>query len=372
MRIAIVQHVHASHYSEYLSSLIDEAATKAKYQIKTWSNSIPVSNQFISEDAVIYIMIENEGGVTLKWWYGVKLPSILKKIKADVVIDLNGISAPSKIPQIIAIDQFISAEKTKITSAIGRFAENNFKHSIQETQHAVIYSEDKLAMLIKNETNKNKVEVIRFTAPENFRKFEWHEKIMIKAMQADNNDYFLSILQDDDEENFILLLRAFSKFKKWQQSSMKLLLLPKYDAFEKRIFEKLQTYKYREDVRLLENLEETQLVSAVASAHSFIHISPVFADLMVLSIALKCALPIITNKDADIEEYLGAAAYYINKKSDEVLGEALINLYKDENMHAQLKEAAEKQSLFLNREEYKSKLWQLLQTAYNAEKQSKY
>ena len=58
---------------------------------------------------------------------------------------------------------------------------------------------------------------------------------MIKAMQADNNEYFISILKDDNEEDFTLLLRAFSKFKKWQQSSMKLLLLPKYETFDKNI-----------------------------------------------------------------------------------------------------------------------------------------
>ena len=40
---------------------------------------------------------------------------------------------------------------------------------------------------------------------------------------------------------------------------------------------------------------------------------------------------------------MNAAAYYIKKKSEESLGDALINLYKDENLHAQLKEEAEKQ-----------------------------
>lgn len=363
MRIAVVQHIQAGYYSEYLSSLIDEAAADAGYQIKTWSNSIPVFNQFISEDSVIYITIENTGTFTLKWWYATKLPSILKKIKASVVFDLNGLSSAVKIPQIIAIDQTIPAQKIKAINTISKLADKSFEDSLKSAQHAVVYSENKLQALIKNNGYKNKLQVIRFTAPEIFRKFEWHEKIMIKAMQADNNDYFLSILNDDDEDKFKFLLHAFSKFKKWQQSNMKLLLLPKYEAFDKKIFEKLKTYKYREDVRLLENLQETQLVSVVASAHSFIHISPAFADLMVLSIALKCALPIITDKNADAEEYLNSAAYYINAKSEDLLSDALINLYKDENLHTQLKEAAEKQSLFLNRKEYKIKLWQLLQTA---------
>lgn len=358
MRIAVVQHVHAGYYSDYLSSLIDEAAATDNYQVKTWSNSIPVFSQHISEDAVVYILVESTTGIGLKWWYARKLPSILKKIKAAVVIDLNGISSSAKIPQLIAIDQNIVQEK-KDANAITKYAANIIEKSVSHAQYVIVFSKNKADTL----SIKNNKEIIRFTAPANFRKFEWHEKIMIKAMQADNNEYFLSILHDDDEENFTLLLRAFSRFKKWQQSNMKFLLLPKYEAFEKNIHEKLKTYKYRDDVRLLEGLQDTDLVSVVASAHSFIHASSSFPDLMVLSIALKCGLPIITNKNADTEEYLGNAALYIENKSEETLSDALIKLYKDENLHAQLKDEAEKQSLFLNREEYKLKLWQLIKTA---------
>jgi glycosyltransferase involved in cell wall biosynthesis len=364
MRIAVVQHVGAGYYSEYLSSLIDEAAADAGYQVKTWSNSIPVFSQHIAEDAVVYIYIENAGAFTLKWWYAVKLPSILKKIKAQAVVDLNGITSSARLPHFIAVDQNIRAEKNMLLNAVSKVANKNFAESVSHAQQIIIYSENKKQVFNKDESAKNKLQVIRFTAPDNFRKFEWHEKIMIKATHADNNEYFLSILKDDDEENFILLLRAFSKFKKWQQSSMKLVLLPKYEAFEKHIFEKLRTYKYRDDVKLLENLEETQLVSVVASAHSFVHISSSFADLMVLAIALKCALPVITDNNADIEEYMVNAALYVKEKSFELFGEALINLYKDENLHAQLKEAAEKQAAIFNREEYKNKLWQYVQTAH--------
>jgi hypothetical protein len=84
MRIAVVQHVYAGYYSEYLSSLLDEVAVKSNYQIKTWSNSVPVSNQLIAENAIVYILIESTGTFTLKCWYAAKLPSILKKIKAAV------------------------------------------------------------------------------------------------------------------------------------------------------------------------------------------------------------------------------------------------------------------------------------------------
>lgn len=348
MRIAVVQHVHAGDYAEYLSSLLDEAAAKENYQVKTWSTSIPAFSQMISTDAIVYIMIEPSGRFSLKWLYAVKLPSILKKLKTYTVIDLTGNSASFKIPHIAAIDQTINTEN-----------KNHGIFNVDGNANSIIVYSQRMA----NKLNFTNACIIRFTAPEHFRKFEWHEKIMIKAMQADNNEYFLSVLNDDAENDFMLLLRAFSIFKKWQHSSMKLLLLPKYESFENKIHEKLKTYKYRNDVKLLENLEEAQLTQVVASAHSLIQVSSNLADLMIFAVALKCGLPVITCKDDDVEEYLGAAAYYINEKSAESLGNALIGLYKDEDLQTRLKETAEKQTVFLNREEYKSQLWQLLQTA---------
>ena len=154
----------SGYYSEYLSSLIDEAAAEANYQIKTWSNSIPVFNQFISEDAVIYIVIESTNTFALKWWYAVKLPSVLKKIKANVVFDLNSLSSPAKIPQLIAIDQTIPAQKNKSLNAISKLADKDIEHSIQHAKHVITYSENKAEAFIKDDTKKNKLQIIRFTA----------------------------------------------------------------------------------------------------------------------------------------------------------------------------------------------------------------
>ena len=56
------------------------------------------------------------------------------------------------------------------------------------------------------------------------------------------------------------------------------------------------------------------------------------------------------------------AAFYTQNRLPETLGNALISLYKDENLHAQLKEAAEKQAELFKHENYKSALWQLLET----------
>jgi hypothetical protein len=48
----------------------------------------------------------------VKWWYRVKLPTILKKISAKAVLDLNGITpVKTVLPKIIAFPQALFAGK---------------------------------------------------------------------------------------------------------------------------------------------------------------------------------------------------------------------------------------------------------------------
>ena len=363
MRIAVIQHVRAGYYSDYLSILLDEIGAKNNYQVKTWSNSIPAFKQQISDNSIVYILAESAGAFALKWWYTRKLKSILNKLKPAVVIDLNGLSNKAKPSQVAVLDQVLLNKNTEALNVINNLALKKLKQTINHIKLAVTYSKYSAEKLSIQFSAGKKTRVIHFTAPDNFRKFEWHEKIMIKAMHADNNEYFISVLNDDAFDDFTLLLRGFSAFKKWQQSNMKLILLPKHEVFDERIHEKLKKYKHRDDVNLVESLDEIALVSIFASAHSLIHFSSGFTDLMILSIALKCAVPVISFKDDEVEEYLKAAAYYTTERSAEALSNALINLYKNEDLQLQLREAAEKQALLFNRENIRTELWQLLETA---------
>jgi glycosyltransferase involved in cell wall biosynthesis len=170
------------------------------------------------------------------------------------------------------------------------------------------------------------------------------------------------VVEDDAEENFVMLLQAFSKFKKWQQSSMQLLVLPKNDSFAENIQQKFKTYKYRDDVRLLEELDESQLAPILASAYALVHVSGQ-PDLMVLVTALRCALPVITYKHDEIKETVGDAALYAMEKNAEAISNCLIQLYKDENLHAQLRDAAKERGASQDRGECEMKLWKLMQTA---------
>ena len=360
MRIAVIEHADGGDYTEYIFSLLKEKANQLDYQLKQWSNSVPVSQQRIAENAIVFVSIESSTSFFLNWLYRVKIPSIIKKIKADVVIDLNGIASPKiKIPQVLTANPYLFVNDSTQLNKVGNFALKHFKYSQKIAGTILNYSTSEIqsGLLL----NQEKMQYLPFTAPAIFKTFEWHEKIMIKSQFADNKEYFISIIEDEALDDFIMLLKGFSRFKKWQQSSMQLLILPKYESFSSAIREKLKTYKYRDDVQLLEDAEEKEIASLFASAHSLLHIAGSLPQLLILSIAMQCSLPVISFDNEEVKEYCAGSALFCAQKTDEALGNSLIELYKNENLHTQLKEAANKQSLNLNRDEYRDKLWQLLE-----------
>ena len=357
MRIAVIEHAETGDYADYIASLINEKATENNYQLKSWSNSVPAFQQQVAADAIIYIYIESTSPVLLSWLYNVKIPSILKKTKAQIVIDLNGIaSSQIKIPQFIIAPEYFFNDDKKQLSRVEKYAVKHLNDSAKNAKHIFSYTNKKLNDAIE----ENKMQPLLFSAPHVFKTYEWHEKLMVKSHHADNKEFFVAVIEDENANDFVLLLQAFSKFKKWQQSTMQLLVLPKYELLGGAIREKHQTYKYREDVRLIEDIEESKIAAIFASAYALIHVAEK-PHLLVLSIAVQCSLPIISFKHDDVNEYAGGAVLFYDEKNTEAIGNAIIQLYKDENLHAQLKEKAQQQSVFLNREECENKLWNLLE-----------
>ena len=53
MRIAVVHHIKAGDYAEYLSALVNSQAMQKDFAVKVWSYSIPASQQYIPHDAVV-------------------------------------------------------------------------------------------------------------------------------------------------------------------------------------------------------------------------------------------------------------------------------------------------------------------------------
>src|SRR5438552_967654 len=141
MRIAVVHHIKAGDYAEYLSALINSQAVQKDFGLKVWSYSIPASQQYIPDDAVVYIIMEANSRVAVRWWYRVKLPAILKKIGASTVLDLNGITPVKTIlSKITAFPEGVFAGNKQ--TGINDFAKQQSTRSVSNASKIIVHSAD--------------------------------------------------------------------------------------------------------------------------------------------------------------------------------------------------------------------------------------
>ncbi|MFM8759164.1 MAG: glycosyltransferase, partial [Methylophilaceae bacterium] len=104
-----------------------------------------------------------------------------------------------------------------------------------------------------------------------FQPLDYEAKAAVKAEYANDCEYFLFTGGIHPRKNLLNLLKAFSVFKKWQRSNMKLLVVGRKAWQYEDVLEKLNTYKFREDVVLLDYLDDEELAKITASAYAAVY-----------------------------------------------------------------------------------------------------
>jgi len=371
MRIAVIHHtgVLDNDYGFYISDLLSEYAEWLGYDVQLLNDFLSLNKSSLPENAVIGIDIKAKSGFGLRWWYNTKLPSILKKIKADVVINLNGICSTSvTLPQILAIPDITFLEDaTKAKAAWQKLVIKNIKAYCSTASSVFTYSTHAAGVIEKITTGrKGSIHVVPYTAGKQYVEWGWHDKTLTKAEFADNKEFFICRQDDKNEESWFTILRAFSKFKKWQQSSMKLFLIPKHGIVPLNVADRLTSYKYRDDVRLLDDVSEKDESSLTGSAYALIHLPGNDADLLPIAEALQCGLPFITAPTGSLKEYAADTGLYIPGTGHEELGDAIIDVYKNEDKRTQVIESIRTKAIEFNRDAVARSLWEITENAVKA------
>jgi glycosyltransferase involved in cell wall biosynthesis len=361
MRIALIHHSDdlSNDYAAYIAALLDETAKD--YTIKDYDHVVNAKESIKEEKVLLHIVIPANSNFSLKYWYNYKLARILKKYRIDKVLCLYGVCTSSNIPQILVVPDIALLSPQKDMLLWQQFAAARMQES-QRVANTILTYSNSASQAISSFTAHalGKIRVVPYTAPEVFVPMEWHNKLYVKSRYAQNKEYFIAILPDNNETVFVDLLKAYSKFKKWQQSGMKLILLPKEEGFTKVIDNKLDTYKYREDVNPVNDADKKDVADLIAAAYALLHPAMNDADLWPLIIALQCSTPIITTSQDSVKEYGGDAAVYVTEKDPEAFGDKLNQLYKEEDQKTKMVEAAAIQTANYKQQDFIEQLWRLL------------
>jgi glycosyltransferase involved in cell wall biosynthesis len=301
--------------------------------------------------------------VLWKWWFDFRIPRVLKKIKADLFFSPDGFcSLRTKVPQITVIHDlaFLRVKNGQYASH-ERYYKKNTPLYINKSKHIIAVSEfTKQDIIAQYNTPAQKITVIPNAARSIFRIHTWDEKQAVKERYAGGKEFFLYTGSIHPRKNLLNLLKAFSIFKKWQHSEMKLVLAGRAAWKSESFIKSLDTYKYRNDLVLTGYLPDEELARLTASAYAMVYPSVFEGFGLPVVEAMQSGVPVVTSNTSALPETGGNAALYANPDMvDEIAGQMML-LYKDEALRARQVALGLEQAARYSWDESARKIWEVI------------
>ncbi|HMK20303.1 MAG TPA: glycosyltransferase [Chitinophagaceae bacterium] len=296
---------------------------------------------FHSNIETILVRPLSENAILRKIWWDIKLPAILKKVKADLFLSFhNACSLTAVIPQLLIIQDLERARKAHIKKV---------------KLLVVSCGSMKKKLIEKFEIGEEKIAVIYPPANKMYEPANEQEKEAVKNKYSEDKEFFLSNGIFPEQKNFIDLLKSFSHFKKRQQSSFKLLVIASSNSF----FQKsLEGYKYRNDVKVIDIKDKQEEALITASAYAVVLPFNTNEDMIAGLNATRSGVPVIAVKNSKINEAFGDAASYSETKATKDVGEKMMQVYTDENYRTRLIEKGKHVAGNYTSEKTAELLWQ--------------
>lgn len=285
--------------------------------------------------------------LAFKIWYDFTAARQVKKWKADVWVQPYGFcSLTSKLPQLLMVHDISFKHFPKQVSWHQRlyyqWGTPRFLKIAKEILTVSEFSKQDIlehySLPAENHTAKgtnklaNKISVAHGAARPIFQTIHWSDKDATKGSYADGREYFLFIGGIHPRKNLMNLLKAFSLFKKWQKSNMKLLVAGRLAWQYEDLVEKLKTYKYREDVVMLDYVSDEQLAKLTASAYALVYPSLFEGFGLPILEAMQAGTPVICSNTSSMPETAGDAALYADPNDPDAIAKQMLALYKDESL----------------------------------------
>lgn len=269
----------------------------------------------------------------LYYWYQYNLPKLIIKYNINTFISNVGMLASDK-----TLSQFLFFENQHLLTEKNSFLKTRISEATSKAKKIFITDEVLTEQFKKKfPMQVDKLQHLNFNVSEHFILFTEEELEAIKEKYTGGFDYYLFTIDVSSKAHTVTVLKAFSQLKKWQKTSIKLVL-----SFEKEIDENLlpdfKNYKYKNDVVLIKKTSSNKL-PLTASAFAYIYLGDYNFRENVYD-ALRYNIPIIATDNIDNHLLFNQAIVYTVISVDGIAAQ-LQNIYKDEMFKKQLLQKAD-------------------------------
>lgn len=296
----------------------------------------PHQSSLVFPENVIPIVIGPEGKNPLTWriWYNFKIPSALKKYKADIFITEKFCSLRTRVPQLLLYPDLSFIHQPSLVNKKHLHFYKKYTPLFLNKCEAIIVDStfSKNELIQQYQTDEQKVAVFFPNVDEGFRPLNYEEKETVKEKYAEGHEYFIYNGIISPHQNLRNLLKAFSAFKKRQKSSMQLLIVGEPGIEYEEWLSSLKLYKFHTEVKLLDNVSENEMMKIIGTAYAMVYTPSYEASYKVPLQAMACEVPLIVADIGALPEICGDSALYANPNDFKSIAEKMMAVFKDEQL----------------------------------------
>ena len=297
-------------------------------------------DNFIMYNNVINAVIGQQASHPAQWyiWYNIKVCSVIKKYKANVLISYGIGPSVIKVSQCLIVPDinFIYYPQALKKSQL-LFYKALLQRCIKKSKLVITVSDFcKKNIADQYKINYDKIQVTYKGVEENFSELSYKKKQDIKEQYADGNEYFLYIGEVGAHKNLHNLFKAFSAFKKRQKSNMQLIIAGKQSWKYENVIEWLRLFKFKNEVKILKDISIEILKEITSAAYCFVYPNRYESFAAEVIQAMKSSVPVITSSSGALPEICAQAALYVDPENFKDIAVKMMLLFKDENLGTDL------------------------------------
>lgn len=310
----------------------------------------------------LYIKPEAKNPLSWKWWFDIKIPALLKKYKADVFVSIDHfLSLRTKVPQCMVVQDlsFLHTPELFKKSHLSFYKKNTALYVNKASSVAVFSPSIKKDIIDYYKIAEDKLHIVFGGAATIFHPLDEQTKQTTKETYTNGYNYFIYTGFLQPSSNLIILLKAFSVFKKRQKSSWKLVLSGRFvGSYKDDFLKSLASYKYREDVIVLDVMDEPARAALVGSAYAMVY-TPSYEGFAVPVVeAMQSGIPVIVSNDNSLRAIAEEAALFADVGDPADVADKMMQLYKDESLHSRLMEKGIEKATAYNWDKTADLLWE--------------
>ncbi|RYY90050.1 MAG: glycosyltransferase family 1 protein [Chitinophagaceae bacterium] len=330
----------------------------------------PYDERFLFGPNVTPIVLKPAARHPVLWrfWFDVKVPLVLRRIKADVFLSPEGyLSLTTRVPQCMIVHDlgFLHQPEAYKSIHLG-YLRRMLPRFVRRAHRICTVSEFSSADLQRQyKVSPEKIRIVHNAVRSGFGPLDYEERAAVKEKYTGGTEYFLYAGALQPRKNLINLLKGFSQFKKRQKSSWKLVLAGRLAWKNNEFLTLLESYKYREDVVLTGYVDDRELQQLMASCYAFVYPSLFEGFGVPVLEAMQSGVPVLTSEGSAMTEVCGPeGALYFNPKEPASIAGELMHIYKDEDGRRLLIEKGLQRTKDFSWDKTAGELWEvILETA---------